>query len=295
MLKTDEKSGSESSLSQKSPFVTQLEDPTKTLDQYGVWVKSGPEPVEEEVFEIEEENQLKDLPEAASIELTSEEEELLGSLETEERPGETLAQEEGEKTGLEDIELEEEALDLDFGELPELESSETPESEGKAESLEKAPAQEGLEELEEFELEEEALQTGEEATDLATLPTAEEEAFKMEEPVIEVEEELPELELEEPTELKEEGVKPEEMEVPEKGPSATAPEGMEEAPEEAKEAAEEKVSEPSKPLLQEETPVQFSDVEAVAREMGERPTLQMDILTKIEEELEEMEISLPEE
>ena len=294
MLKTDEKSGSESSLSQKSPFVTQLEDPTKTLDQYGVWVKSGPEPVEEEVFEIEEENQLKDLPEAASIELTSEEEELLGSLETEERPGETLAQEEGEKTGLEDIELEEEALDLDFGELPELESSETPESEGKAESLEKAPAQEGLEELEEFELEEDALQTGEEATDLATLPTAEEEAFKMEEPVIEVEEELPELELEEPTELKEEGVKPEEMEVPEKGPSATAPEGMEEAPEEAKEAAEEKVSEPSKPLLQEETPVQFSDVEAVAREMGERPTLQMDILTKIEEELAEIKNELAE-
>lgn len=298
MLKTDEKSGSESSLSQKSPFVTQLEDPTETLDQYGVWVKSGPEPVEEEVFEIEEENQLKDLPEAASIELTSEEEELLGSLETEERPGETLTQEEGEKTGLEDIELEEEALDLDFGELPELESSETPALEPKAKTLEGTPAQEGLEDLEDFELEEETLQTDEEAQDLATLPTAEEEveSFKMEEPVIEVEEELPELELEEPTDQKEEGAKLEEMEVPEKGPSETAPEGMEEVPEASIEAAEETVSEPIEPLLQEETPVQFSDVEAVAREMGERPTptLQMDILTKIEEELAEIKNELAE-
>ncbi len=288
MLKTDEKSGSESSLSQKSPFVTQMEDPTESLDQYGVWVKSGPEPVEEEVFEIEEENQLKDLPEASSMELTSEEEELLGSLETEERPRETLAQEEGEKTGLEDIELEEEALDLDFGELPELETPESSEEGAEKTSAEGASAPAGLEDLEDFEVEEEAFQTEKEEGQAATtLPTAEEEvesfkeSFTMEEPVIEVEEELPELELEEPTELAQE-----------EGPSEAINEGMEEIQEEAKE--ELKAS--SEPSIQEETPVQFNDVEAVAREMGgeSTTTLQMDILTKIEEELAEIKNELAE-
>lgn len=294
MLKTDEKSGSESSLSQKSPFVTQLEDPTEILDQYGVWVKSGPEPVEEEVFEIEEENQLKDLPETSSMDLTSEEEELLGSLEIEENPKEPLAQkeqEEGEETGLEDIELEEEALDLDFGELPELETSEPSALEAKETASEETPALEELEDLEDFQLEEEgiqekAVQTEEEEQTMATLPTAEEEveSFKMEEPVIEAEEELPELELEEPTErMREEGTK---------GADTTV-----EAVEGSSEISGERMEEletPIEPSPQEETPVQFNDVEAVAREMGGGPILQMDILTKIEEELAEIKNELAE-
>ncbi|MCX7787521.1 MAG: hypothetical protein N2442_07475 [Spirochaetes bacterium] len=298
MLKTDEKSGSASSLSQKSPFITQMEDPIESLDQYGVWVKSGPEPIEEEVFEIEEENQLKDLPETSSMELTSEEEELLGSLETEERPEETLAQEESEKTGLEDIELEEEALDLDFGELPELETPEAAGWEAKKTTPEETSAPTGLEDLEDFEIEEETFQTEEEQP-AATLPTAEEEveSFKMEEPVIEVEEELPELELEEPAELIQKSETLEGIETIKEEPSEPmAAEAMGEGGQEVpKEVQKEPMASRESSSIQEETPVQFNDVEAVAREMGgEATTLQMDILTKIEEELAEIKNELAE-
>jgi hypothetical protein len=250
MLKEREKIGNQTTFDEKDPFTDPIDDPAENLDQYGVWVKSGPEPVEEDVFETQEEYELKDLPDTTSLELTSEEEELLGSLETEEAaPAATTKSDEPDQTGLEDINIEEEALDLDFGELPELE---TPQYAVSSKT----------EETEEFSLEPMENLEGD------TLPTAEEglEPLEMEE--LEQEEELPELEIEEPVPSEE---------------SATATL-----------SAIEEVLEPES-TLQTETPVSFSDVEAVAREMGEVSSpLPMDILTKIEEELAEIKNELAE-
>jgi len=240
MLKERENSGNQTTLDEKDPFTDPIDDPAENLDQYGVWVKSGPEPVEEDIFETQEEYELKDLPDTTSLELTSEEEELLGSLETEEAALEaTTKSDEPDQTGLEDINIEEEALDLDFGELPELET----------------PQYAVSSETEEF--------SGD------TLPTAEEglEPLEMEE-LEQEEEELPELEIEEP--------------VPSEEPATATLSAIEE------------VLEPES-TLQTETPVSFSDVEAVAREMEEVSSpLPMDILTKIEEELAEIKNELAE-
>jgi hypothetical protein len=248
------------------------------LDQYGVWVKAGPETVEEESADLEG-FELSDLSEEGA-ELTSEEEELLGDLEsgTPEPDEEPLdinldtVEEDFSLDDMDDLSIpeespKEESLDLDFDDPKEMSLSEEPAESNEFDMEEKDFLQEDSLDLD-FDLDEEPLDAAEEIEN-TTIPTAEEgiDSLEIEELEQSSFEELPELEIDEDLISETE-----------------APELTIAAP------------------VEEEVPVEFNDLEAVEMEMTEVPAepkqdsakTTQDILSKIEAELSTIKDELAE-
>ncbi len=261
--------------------------PSEDLDQYGVWVKAGPVTVDEESSDLEG-FELSDIAEESG-ELTSEEEELLGSLETEQKEmsSDGLEAEETEK-------IEEESLDLNFDDESSLE---LPEEESTEQAFDKETAPEdkgGEEDLDlDFNLEDEDLDIkAQDEDDLGveniTLPTADEDLSDIDMEDIEQskDEELPELEIDE-EHLSTPEIQLEEQE------SETRDTKVEPV------AGEEEAETQAEGPQQGDEPVEFSDIEAVEREMTEpvkssASGSSYDILAKIEAELASIKAELSE-
>ncbi|MFP4431284.1 MAG: hypothetical protein ACLFPV_08550 [Spirochaetaceae bacterium] len=170
-----------------------LEDSTsldENLEEYGVWVKAGPEDVDEN--EGESLFGLSDLDEETETSLTSEEEDLLADLE------ESEPEEEDSQT-IESLDLETEDLSLDDLDLPEPSFEDdladlTLDQDESTETAEEPPVEAASDESLDSLIEDEGL-------DLEGIPGSDEDGF--ENLVIEEEEEpvgaedLPELEYEE--------------------------------------------------------------------------------------------------
>lgn len=291
MSTTNEKKNDESHLNSRNTISASPRIPAEELDQYGVWVKTGPETVEDESAEPEG-FELSDLSDE-NVELTSEEEELLGSLESDAGSDGTEEDQDLEGLSFDDISipesddetLPEETLDLDFGdeelELP----GESLESEILTKDEEEYLKEDETPDLE-FNLEEEesSLESPEKDMEIEsiTLPTAEEglDNLDMEDLEQETEEELPELEIDE--ELLKSSGDSEGFEAPE--------ENME--PEEASAIEEGAVPAAASAPPEEETAVEWNDLEAVEQEMSDSPATEKtrtastyDMLAKIEDEL----------
>lgn len=177
-----------------------LEDSTsldEDLEEYGVWVKAGPEDVDEN--EGESLFGLADLDEAEETTLTSEEEDLLADLEESEPEAES---EPGDSESIESLDLESDDLSLDDLDLPEP-SFEDDLADLSLDQEEPAERQEEPEEATVEGTSDESLDSllEDEGLDLEGIPGSEQDDF--EDLVIEEDEEpagsedLPELEYEE--------------------------------------------------------------------------------------------------